>query len=177
MRLLPFLSVPVVALSLTACSVTSTTPAPVNTSSAETPAFATDEEALAAAQAAYAEYLQVSDQIARDGGANPERLSKYVSNSLFDEEIKGFQEIQTSALKAIGNSKFDTLHLQSNDGGSISTYLCIDHSMIRIFDTSGTDVTNPTRSDRIPLVVTFQVLNNDRLIIEKSETWSGENYC
>ena len=39
-----------------------------------TPLFASDEEALAAAEEAYAAYLAMSDEITSDGGERPERI-------------------------------------------------------------------------------------------------------
>ena len=177
MRVKPLILIPIVAVALAACSTQATTKPETTQAATEKPLFATDEQALAAAQAAYANYLEVSDQIARDGGANPERLKGLVSGDLYKDEAAGFQEIGNSGSQAVGSSSFDTLHLQSMDSKSISTYLCIDHSQIHLQNSKGDDVTSPTRIDRYPLLVTFTFQPDQTLIIESSETWSGQNFC
>ena len=54
------------------------TPAPTS-SAAANPIFATDEEALAAAEAAYEKYSEASALVAGDGGVNPDRVDAAVS--------------------------------------------------------------------------------------------------
>ncbi|MEG0362407.1 MAG: hypothetical protein RR600_01155 [Aurantimicrobium sp.] len=177
MRVKPLIAIPLIAIVLAGCSAQ--TPAPQETTAAteQKPLFATDAEALAATEAAYANYLEVSDQIARDGGANPERLKGLVSDALYKDEVIGFQQIAQDQSVAVGASNFDTVHLQGYDAKSVSTYLCIDHSQIHLQNRSGEDVTSPNRVDRYPLVVTFSSEGNGNLKIESSETWSGQNFC
>ena len=61
-----------------------------------TPIFASEEEALAAAEDAYAAYRGMSDQISAEGGANPERIAPFVTESRLADELRGFA---TFALK------------------------------------------------------------------------------
>ena len=71
MRILPSIALAALVVSLfSGCIPTeplADTPAPQPTS---TPVFASEEEALAAAVEAYAGYLEMSDLIASEGGAN-----------------------------------------------------------------------------------------------------------
>ena len=173
----PLIAIPLIAVALAGCSAQQPAPKETAAAAAQKPLFASDEEALAAAQAAYANYLEVSDQIARDGGANPERLKGLVSDSLYTDEVSGFQQIAQEQSIAVGSSSFDTIHLQGIDSKSLTTYLCIDHSQIHLQNLSGQDVTSPNRVDRYPLVVTFASDGNGSLIIESSESWSGQNFC
>jgi hypothetical protein len=177
MRVKPLIAIPLIAIALAGCSTQQPPTLASATTAEEKPLFSSDEEALAAAQAAYAHYLEVSDQIARDGGANPERLKGLVSPSLYEDETAGFEQIVTSGLTATGNSTFDTIHLQGLEENKIKTYLCIDHSQIHLLDSSQTDVTSATRVERFPLVVSFISNPRGNLIIESSETWSGKNFC
>lgn len=177
MRVKPFIAIPLIAIALAGCSAQQPTPKESAAATEQKPLFATDEEALAAAQTAYANYLDVSDQIARDGGANPERLKGLVSNSLYIDEEKGFQQIAQEESFAVGKSTFDNVHIQGLDSNSITSYLCIDHSQIHLENLSGQNVTNPNRVDRYPLVVTFASDGKGELIIESSESWSGQNFC
>lgn len=177
MRFTALIAVPAIALALAGCSAQEPVAKPSTSSEEVKPLFATDEEALAAAQAAYANYLQVSDQIARDGGANPERLVGLVSPALLEDEVLGFSQIANSGWHAIGSSSFDSIHLQNRSSNSIDAYLCIDHSEIRLHDSSEKDVTSAERLDRYPLVVTFQAQADGSLILETSDSWSGQNFC
>ena len=177
MRVKALILVPLVAVALTSCAA-QVTPAPASTEAVtEKPLFATDEEALAAAQAAYANYLEVSDQIARDGGANPERLKGLVSSDLYLNEVQGFEELANSGFVAKGTSTFDELHVQEISHKYMTAYLCVDHSNINIFDDAGQDVTSSSRIDRYPLVVTFASSSSGALIVNSSDSWSGQNYC
>ncbi len=44
-----------------------------------TPIFASEEEALAAAEEAYAAYLEMSNLISSEGGVEPERIAPFVT--------------------------------------------------------------------------------------------------
>ena len=177
MRVKPLIAIPLIAIALAGCSTQQPAPQPSASTTEEKPLFSSDEEALAAAQAAYANYLEVSDQIARDGGANPERLKGLVSSDLYKDEEAGFAQLEHSELFAIGTSAFDSVHIQGSGSNSVSTYLCIDHSQIRLHDSKGNDVTSLERVDRYPLVVNFNFDQGGKPTISSSETWSGQNFC
>jgi hypothetical protein len=80
--LLVALSLTLLAASLGACTWPASIPPPPPPAT-EAPLFATDEEALEAATAAYAEFLAVSGQILREGGSDPERLKPLVSDEVY----------------------------------------------------------------------------------------------
>ena len=176
MRLLPVLAISIASLTLVGCSTT--TPQAIPTSSAveQAPAFASDEEALAAAQAAYAEYLSVSDQIARDGGSNPERLKTLLSEDLFRDQVKTYEDIQSQNLHAVGESKFSNFKLMKNASYAISNYVCLDVSQIRVQNSVGEDVTPEGRPSLIPLALDWSV-SKQGLVMNKSEVWTGANFC
>ncbi|BAU98822.1 hypothetical protein [Aurantimicrobium minutum] len=177
MRLLPVLAISIASLTLVGCSTT--TPEAIPTSSAveQAPAFASDEEALAAAQAAYAEYLSVSDQIARDGGANPERLKPYVTNDQFQLDQQNIAKFRDLGFHSEGVSTFDNFHVANSDVNTYSAYLCVDVSNSKLIDSSGNTVTPEGREDRWPLLVSFDFSNPGSVLIKGSETWAGKNFC
>jgi len=176
MRVKALILVPLVAVALTACAA-QVTPVPTTTEAVtEKPLFATDEEALSAAQAAYANYLEVSDQIARDGGANPERLKGLVSESLYEEQLQGYQDVESKGLRAVGASKFDHFELQNNAGSRLQTYVCLRLSGIQVLDSSGEDVTPSGRNNDLPLTLEWAT-SNGSMILETSEIWTGQNFC
>ena len=176
MRVKPLILIPIVAVALAACS-TQATPKPESTQAAsEKPLFATDEEALAAAQAAYANYLEVSDQIARDGGANPERLKGLVSDQLFQESKSVFENYSSKSLEVLGSTSFDSLHVSEITNQTASYYVCLDVSGTHILSADGVDQTPTNRPARVPILFVLQN-SGDLLTIESSEVWSGRNFC
>ena len=176
MRVKALILVPLVAVTLTACAA-QVTPAPTSTEAVtEKPLFATDEEALSAAQAAYANYLEVSDQIARDGGANPERLEGLVSPELYKESADVFKSYLSNSSHVDGSTQFDSLHISEITTSSASYYVCLDVSNTRILSSIGMDQTPPDRPSRIPLIFQIQKASNN-FTIESSEVWTGRNFC
>src|SRR5690606_919779 len=78
-----------ITLVLAGCTQPDPMPTPPPTPSAA-PVFASDEEALAAAEEAYGKYLETVDAILADGGSNAERLKPLVTSALFEHEREGF---------------------------------------------------------------------------------------
>ena len=177
MRLLPVLAISIASLTLVGCSTT--TPQAIPTSSAveQAPAFASDEEALAAAQAAYAEYLSISDQILSNGGKNPDQIKELVSPSMFEQEKEGFSFFQKNDWLGAGSSSFDSMHLQSSTPNEVSVYLCLDRTDTKVINPDQSEVNLPNRVERLPLLVTFKLMDQQKLIISASETWTGANFC
>ncbi|MDH6422318.1 hypothetical protein [Aurantimicrobium minutum] len=176
MRVKPLFLIPIVAVALAACS-TQATPKPQTTQAAtEKPLFATDEEALAAAQAAYANYLEVSDQIARDGGANPERLKGLISAGLYKSQLDTYSTAASNGLKAVGSSTFNHFELQNRNSNTLTNYVCLDVSNIRVVDSANTDRTPVDRPNILPLELTWSE-DSGVLILQTSDVWSGTNFC
>lgn len=147
-----------------------------------TPVFASDEEALAAATEAYAKYLEVSDQIAHDGGDEADRITSYLTTSQAAKELETFNQLKESGLATQGSTIFDRVTLQrygrSTSGpDSITVYLCLDVSAVVILDSLGTDVTPSGRINKLPLEVEFEALDPVKLLISRSEPWSGSDFC
>lgn len=149
-----------------------------------TPIFASDEEALAAATEAYARYLEVSDQIAADGGADPERMIPVVSTAQYLKEVDGFEKLQRGELHIVGASKFDTVSLQSwsmvePSVALVVIYACSDASLTSVLDASGKDVTPESRPDRTPFELEFSSSSDDErsLVLSRSDLWTGADFC
>jgi hypothetical protein len=176
MRVKPLIAIPLIAIALTGCAAQQPAPEQSSVAEEQKPLFSSDEEALAAAQAAYANYLEVSDQIARDGGANPERLKGLVSDEIFEEQITGYNDVKMKRLNAQGNSYFDNFSIQSTSADSITNYVCLRLSEIKVFDDSGLDVTPVGRDNNLPLELEWK-LAGGKLVLEKSEVWTGQNFC
>ena len=186
------LSALLIALATGALSGCSATPAPAPRDSAEPVAeattapietsavFASNDEALAAATAFYASYQGIANTISREGGADPSRISDFVTKDMLPGEIATFERLADRGVHLVGDIDFDSMSVQSADlnAGSINLYMCLDVSKGEVVDAGGMSVAPPDRPLRYPLVVAL--VQNDalnQLLLEKSEIWSGSDFC
>lgn len=162
------------ALVLTGC----TTPTPMPTAPPEpsiAPVFASDEEALAAAEEAYGRFLETVDAILASGGSDPERLRPLVSDSMFEKELEGFVTLQSRGWHGVGLRTF-TLTLQSYDESEVHVYACDDVSATDVVDSGGASMVADGRLAQYPFEVTFE-LNAGTLIVAAKELWNGGGVC
>ena len=183
MRTAPALLV-VLALSvaLTGC-VPDDDPIVVDPEPSASPIFESDEEALAAAEEAYGAYLTASALVTSEGGTNPERVYPYLADAYREKAIEGYSLYVERGWRSEGTGVFDSATLQqyADDGAGVaevSLYLCLDVSAIRIYDSSGLDVT-PERDERLPLEVQFANAAefSAELVQTGSELWPGDDFC
>lgn len=144
------------------------------------PLFASEEEALAAATAAYEAYGAMSSVIAAEGGIEPERIAPYVTETRYADEVRGFERLRESNLRIRGESQATVLQLQRFDqfetDVEIVFYACLDLTASRVIDESGRDVTPAEREDRLVLeVVMVSVDGTLPLRLESDERWPGQS--
>jgi len=118
------------------------------------PRFASDEEALAAAEEAYGAFLETADQIVRDGGADDARLAPFLSEELYMEESEGFAEMRADGRRGIGYTTF-TLVLQRWDPGSLVVSTCQDITNTDLVDAHGQSIVTSDRRLRLPFEIEF----------------------
>lgn len=149
--------------------------------SSPTPVFASEEEALAAAEEVYRSYASVSDLIASQGGKDPARIEPFVTSGWLSHEMEVFRQFEQSGKKQLGNSVVRRSSIQSlvSDGGFdyISAYVCVDLSGVSFVDAQGVDVTPLGKGDVIKLLVEFEAVEHDNVRISGSEPWTGELEC
>jgi hypothetical protein len=179
MRSGPLVVAAALLLALTGCVPTGTPSASPRPTA--TPVFASDAEALAAAEKAYAAYESVSDQILKDGGANPERLKSVTSSTLYDEELKGFQLTAKNGWHSTGGTTHDHFSLQTYDPGNLDStvvaYVCSDVSRVDVLDSNGASVVSASRPDRTPFQVTFALRASGTLVLASDDVWTGGGVC
>lgn len=148
------------------------------------PVFASDEEALAAAVAAYEEYARVSDEIGHDGGEGADRIAEYVTAGWLQTELKGFAELQGSGNRLIGNVVLSNPQLQQVwedpiGEAHVAMYACLELSNSRVVDSSGDDITPVDREASVPIEVTLQSseVEPGRLKIAEVTPWPGSGIC
>lgn len=141
-----------------------------------TAVFASDEEALAAAEESYRAYLAVSDQILHEGGTNSDRISPYVTSSELANTLEGFSKIQMASLHTQGATHFDNMTLERYGPSDVDVYVCLDVAEVRVLDASGADVTPTERVDRLPLELGF-VAYGSSILVDRSDSWTGDDFC
>lgn len=147
-----------------------------------TPVFASDEEALAAAEAAYGEYLRVSDEILIDGGANPERLKPFVTDAFYEDELVGFRQAIEKGWHSTGGTKVVNWTLQSfspSDLRSVVIYLCSDVSAVDVLDSNGVSVVSANRPTQTAFEVGFVSGHKTTaaLLVADKTVWDGGGVC
>lgn len=146
-------------------------PAPSNS-----PVFASEEEALAAAVAAYEAYLKVSDEIAADGGAHPERLKDLVTEEWYEKEVEVFHLIGQAGIHQDGASTARNAELQQISLGQLTINICADASATRYLDANGVDVTSADRYTLVTNEVLFQI-GPEQLLLVSSTPWRESSLC
>lgn len=148
-----------------------------------TPVFASEDDALAAAEAAYAAYLKVSDAVAQGGGADPSAFEDVVTPDWLSTELDSADRFQKSGRHQTGESKVASVVLQQVDqlsgAASVITYVCVDTSHVRFVDANGADVTPVDRPTVVPLQVSFESSETTptTLLVGGNEPWSGDSFC
>jgi len=147
------------------------------------PVFATDEDALAAAEVAYGEYLKASDAITAKDGADPNTIGEYVHNEYLPEVLESFEDLRSDNLHSEGKLAFEGMTLQQytddlSNSATISVYVCVVATDARLLNENNEDVTPVERDNRVPLEVTFQSEERQpNLLIRSSELWTGADFC
>lgn len=172
------------AAALLASGCTTEPPVPVATTTPKAPPiFATEDEALAAAEEFYAEYSEVSNEILRDGGSDPDRIVRFLHPDLLREVLDGYEGYRDKRQRMEGSIGFDSLRIQKvmddREGPAvIRAYMCGDVTAARLVDQRDVDVTPKERPDRVPLEIEFKTVDRtSELLLSSSEAWEGEDFC
>ena len=146
-----------------------------------TPIFASEEEALAAAEEAYAAYSEVSDLIANDGGVDPERIAPFVTDEQLQNELDTAAYYRDHGIHSVGSvTVIKTVLQQANESVGtveVAVYVCLDVESVRVLDNSGNDVTPSDRDPITALEVVLQGDAADSLLVASSDLWSDSSFC
>jgi len=168
----------IVAL-LSACTESTRIPT-AEPPSATQPLFASDEEALEAATAAYEEYLAVLDSALQQ----PEKLefpfSEVAGGSALDEARDSLNSFVDDGLRITGarqlmESKFQQSTLQG-DIVEIQIYVCESVANVDVLDLQGNSLVEPGRPELTAFEVTVFASAADALVHERI-VWSGGGVC
>ena len=174
-----------VVLSLSGCfadeePVPTTTPVP-----SSTPIFATEEEALAAAEEAYANYQDLETVIFSNGGKGSAEIKDVATRSALEEALAGFSRFEEDGLHSTGEPDFTITDLQyvsdtgANGEDVLGAYLCLDVSRVDVVDSNGNSVVSPDRADVQGYEVSFDHRGDEStaLILSSRTIWTGADLC
>lgn len=147
-----------------------------------TPVFASDAEALAAAEELYGRYDSITNQLGSEGWDDPTRLADVLAEDALQNEIDSAAELSAKGYRQLGESTFDSLTLQQLvDRGlgevDITVYVCADVSDVDVVDEHNHSVVAESRPDRQPLEVEMNDKMAGQLKIVRREAWSGSDFC
>lgn len=169
-------------LLLAGCVPTPPAETPI-ASPSPTPVFASEEEALAAAEEAYAAYERAVDiSLTTYDRSALDTVSKGQALQAALESSKSF-EAQGRIL--VGSSRTEITKLAHPgglvDGSSsdpLSAYACLDVSSTDVLDASGVSVVQDGRETVFPEVVVLEFDDDvGALVVISVEIWEGENFC
>lgn len=138
---------------LTGCAPTpASSPTPTST-----PAFASEEEAFAAAEEVYRAYNDaLNKRRAMTEGADPQQ---YLTGSALEGDIDGQNILGAEGLRIVGEGHVTRFTGESEELGSedgrVVGLVCIDVSGVHLLNEADMDVTPPGRGDTVAQRVTF----------------------
>lgn len=141
---------------------------------APTAAFATEEEALAAAVEVYDRLTVLGDEIARAGGVGAERLEEVATGEFLRSSVEGFNKYPERGVHQIGFTTYRDPALQQygpGPEGAVVIYICEDVSNLVIVDSDGASVVSPDRPDTFYMQATFDLDKDGLLKISNRERW------
>jgi hypothetical protein len=148
------------------------------------PIFASNDDALAAAQAAYTKYLTAGDTAGAIGTESWNTYLSLTTGSELEGVIAARDDLVKRDLSLTGSTSFDSMSIQSSGANAnarweIRTYVCLDLSGSTMVNAAEQTVSTPNRQVRWPMTVVFVTAedNTQQLLVSESRVWSGSNFC
>ena len=168
--------------ALVACTDVPRIPPPEPPASSE-PLFASDEEALEAATAAYEEYLAVSGAVTSQSELSATGVEPFVTSDYLGEFDLALDQLRENGLRTEGLSRLARAELQQyfedSAGVTIVIYVCLDVSGVRVLNEDGQDLTPPDRSTLVDLEISLSSAPEEpeKLLLASSESWEAGAVC
>ncbi|MFJ6679628.1 hypothetical protein ACIQLK_10980 [Microbacterium sp. NPDC091382] len=174
-RTAALLAATALAAALSACSPT-TSP----TSSPTPTAFASEEEAFAAAEATYRAYVDALNKVDLSDPATFEPVYAQMSGDAADQERKTLSAYHADDLTVTGRSKLTVLEPIDWDPDSNRARLasCVDVSQVDVRDPAGKSIVTAERPDIQSVLVTLERdVKQDRFSIVALDGRDGKPTC
>lgn len=144
-----------------------------------TPIFASEEEALAAAEEAYAAYQAAIDLALQT--LDDSDLAAVATGAALETAVGSVDEFAQSARHQVGFTRVhsvsaaDLSPLVDGDGSDISQiYACIDLSSVSVVSANGETSQSPIAV--LPMIVGLS-WDAENLLVAEEEVWDGSNFC
>lgn len=164
----------VLALALSGCGSPDRRSHKVEPRPTPTAAFASEEEALAAATEVFERLTAMSDEIATSGGDGVERLADVATGEFLEGTVADFSAYPERGVHQVGKSAYrDALLQQYSDGpiAAVQMYVCLDLTDVDIVKQDGESVVSADRPDTLYLLVTYDLGPDGALRVSKWERW------
>lgn len=136
-----------------------------------TPAFASEEEAFAAAEEYYDAYVAAGN--ARIGGHQSPNPQDFLVGSALQADLDGVRFLQEQGLHLVGAgalTSFTGVDLRQADGhATVLALACLDTTGVRVIDASGADVTPADRAEVVAQLVEFVSQDGNIQIASESD--------
>lgn len=126
------------------------TPTPTKTA-----AFATDEEAYAAAEETYRAYSDATNASDLTDPDSFEPVFALLAGPALSTERETFSQMRASDLTRTGSVSFDSFTPVSVDGSKVTANVCLDVSAVELTYPDGTSAVPADRPPRTPRTVVF----------------------
>ena len=160
------------------------TPTPTPTDAASEPVFASEEEALAAAEELFAKYVAASDLMGTSGGNDLSGFEGILTENQLADETDQANDLLAAGKRLVGSNAFFEFRLQQLDQSDpphvyLQAYLCADLSNVKYVDAQGVETSPSPDAVHLPIEAIFVDAPDEptRLLIEDVRSWTGENYC
>jgi len=170
------------ALSASGCTPDASGKPPASTPSA-TALFASDEEALAAAEEAYRAYLAAVDEVLQGGGLETASLDAVARGSALAQARADASEFASLGYRTVGATNLSTISLQRFDAehrnpeAVVDVYVCEDVSQVNLLDANGVSLVSIDRPPLTPFQATFGRADGETLVLTSRSAWDGERPC
>lgn len=136
--------------------------------------FATEEEAFAAAEETYRNYVDALNARRADPTASP-NPQVFLTGQALEADIRSQQELDQRGIRIEGPTEIVSLVGTSTDlgDGSAQLLVCLDSSSTRVVDSAGRDVTPPDRAELAALDIRV-LIAGARPFIESSDPTTAD---
>ncbi|WP_431791217.1 hypothetical protein [Microbacterium paraoxydans] len=151
----------VAVLALGVSLLSGCTPTPESTPT-PSPAFTSEEEAFAAAEATFSEYIDALNRVDFSDPATFEGVFSRLSGQAAESTRRAFSQFHAEGVRTSGRTRFSWVSGVSADAdsGGIQARVCIDVSEVDVVDSDGASIVAPDRPALQPTVVTFAATAN-----------------
>lgn len=127
------------------------------------PAFASEDEAFAAAEQTYRAYVDALNARREDPTSTPDPQTFLVGDAL-EVDVETQQQLDQAGLRVVGNTEIAALVGTVVEGDQVEIEVCLDSSGTRVENVNGADVTPPDRELRSLALVGLTMSSGDPLI-------------